>query len=223
MGEATSLNQNHAHGHHRAFFRLAVLAPFLLGAALHLSVLFLPLSALPMIFARLRYGRVIGILCGISNLAIVWSLSGRLNAALFFVVGVVLAITLAESLKLKLKLEWAVVASIGAMFLASSLLLLSYSHRNKVNPIKKFDSFVGSMVNQVAKSVEKYKATSSVSNPDLEKFLVDPEMTKKNIIHEFPGAVTITLLMLVLGNLLATLKFNFAEIRQELGLGEDFF
>lgn len=222
MGGTASLNHNQQ-SHHRAFFRLAVLAPFVLSAALHLSVLFLPLAALPMIFARLRYGRFIGVLCALSNLAIVWSLSGRLNAALFFVIGVVLASTLAESLKLKMKLEWAVIFSIGTMTLAASLLLLSYSHRNNLNPVKKFDAFVGSMVNQVAQSVERYKATSSVSNPDLEKFLVDPEMTKKNIIYEFPSAATIMLLILSVGNLLLTLKLNFAGVREQVGLKEDFF
>ncbi|MGE4232226.1 MAG: DUF2232 domain-containing protein [Bacteriovoracia bacterium] len=210
-------------GSGKTLFKLAVAVPFFLGSALYLSIIFAILSAMPMIYAHLRFGRLYGVLCSVTNIAIVWALSGRENAAIFFVLGVVPAATIAESFRLKLKLEWNVVATIGMMLLVSTTLLLSYSHKFKINPIEKLDSFVGDVVAQVAENIEKYKASSAISSQELEKFLVDPEMTKKNILYELPSAVTIFLLIVVASNLLLSLRFNLNNVRTYLGLEEDFF
>ncbi|MEW6058324.1 MAG: DUF2232 domain-containing protein, partial [Bdellovibrionota bacterium] len=217
------MNQPAALGGGRALFRLAVAVPFFLSAALYLSVIFAAFSALPLIYTHLRYGRVIGILSSLTNIALVFAASGRVNSAVFFVVAVVLAAAIAECVKLRLKIEWNVVFSVGVMLLVSILLLLSYSHKFDINPIQKLEGFVASFVDQVAGNVEKYKATSNLSSQDLDKFLVDPEMTKRNILYELPSAITITLLMLTVGNVLLMLRLNIHHAREALKLSPDFF
>jgi hypothetical protein len=207
----------------RTHLRLTFAVPFFLAAALYLSVLFAALSALPLIYAHLRLGRVVGILCSLSNLALVFALSGRMNAAAFFVLAVVLAATIAECVKLRMKLEWNAIFSVGVMLLVSALLLVSYSRKYHVNPWQKLDTFVGSIVTQVAENVEKYKDSPSISSQDLDKFLVDPEMTKRNILFELPSAITISLLLIAVGNILLMLKLNFQGVRSQLGLEADFF
>lgn len=207
----------------RALFRLAVVVPFFLGAALYLSVIFAVFSALPLVFAHLRFGRMGGVLCSITNTALVLVASGRVNAAVFFVLAAVLAAAISECLKLKLRLEWTAVFSVGTMLLVSALLLLSYSHKFNINPIARLDSFVGSAVEQVASNIEKYKASSAVSSQDLDKFLVDPEMTKRNILFELPSAITISLLMVAVGNILLLLRLNLQGVRDSLRLEADFF
>lgn len=207
----------------RALFRLVVVVPFFLAGALYLSVVFAIFSALPLVYAHLRFGRLTGILSSITNVALVFALSGRMNAAVFFVLAVVLGACIAECIKLKLKLEWATVFSVATMLIVSLLLLASYSAKFHINPIQKLDSFVGLMVNQVASNVEKYKSSSSVSNQDLEKFLVDPEITKKNILYELPSAVTISFLVLALANIMLTIRLNLRAARDGLGIAPDFF
>ncbi|MBI3543418.1 MAG: DUF2232 domain-containing protein [Deltaproteobacteria bacterium] len=210
-------------GSGRALFRLAVAVPFFLGAALYLSVIFAAFAALPLVYAHLRFGRVAGILCSLTNMALVFAVSGRMNAAVFFVLAVVLGASIAECAKLKLKVEWNVVFSVGVMLIVSSLLLLSYSHRFNINPVQKLDAFVGTMVEQVANNVEKYKASTTLSSQDLDKFVVDPEMTKRNILFELPSAITITLLIVAVGNLLLLLRLNLQGVRDAQRLESDFF
>jgi hypothetical protein len=217
------MNQPTSIGGGRALFKLASAVPFFLGAALYLSVIFAPFSALPLIYAHLRFGRTAGILCSITNMALVFAASGRMNTAVFFVLAVVLAASVAECAKLKLKLEWNVVFSVAMMLLVSALLLVSYSHRFNINPIQKLDGFVGSVVDQVANNVEKYKASSSISSQDLDKFVVDPEMTKRNILYELPSFVTISLLLVAVGNLLLLLRLNLQGVRDALHLEREFF
>ena len=210
-------------GNGKALFRLAFAAPFFLGAALYLSVIFAMFSALPLIYVHLRFGRMVGILASVTNMALVFALSGRVNAAVFFVVAVVLAASIAECVKLKLRLEWNVVTSVLMMLLVSGLLLLSYSHKFNINPIQKLDAFVGSAVQEIADNVEKYKASSTISSQDLDKFLVDPEMAKRNIIYELPSAVTISLLVLAIGNILLLVRLNLYGWRGQRILSPDFF
>lgn len=222
MGTPETLQQP-ALSNGRALFRLAVAVPFFLAAALYLSVIFAVFSALPLIYAHLRFGRFAGILCSVTNMVLVFAASGRANAAVFFVLAVVLGAAMAEFVKHKIKLEWSAIFSIVIMSVTSLLLILSYSHKFNINPIEKLDSFVGSMVDQVAGNVEKYKASSSVSNQDLEKFLIDPEMTKKNILYELPSAATIILLIVVVSNMLLMLRLNLMNVRENYGLSSDFF
>lgn len=210
-------------GNGKALFRLAFAAPFFLGAALYLSVIFAMFSALPLIYVHLRFGRMVGILASVTNMALVFALSGRVNTAVFFVVAVVLAASIAECVKLKLRLEWNVVLSVVMMVLVSGLLLLSYSHKFNINPIQKLDAFVGSAVQEIADNVEKYKASSTISSQDLDKFLVDPEMAKRNIIYELPSAVTISLLILAIGNILLLVRLNLCGSREHTMLSPDFF
>src|SRR4051812_33933171 len=205
---STTMNQPTSLGGGRTLFRLAVAVPFFLGAALYLSVIFAAFAALPLLYAHLRYGRVAGILCSITNMALVFAASGRMNAAVFFVLAVVLAAAIAECVKLKLRLELSAVFSIGVMIVVSGLLLLSYSHKFGINPIQKLDAFVGTVVEQVASNVEKYKAGGTISSQDLDKFVVDPEMTKRNILFELPSAVTISLMIITFANMLLMLKLN---------------
>jgi len=210
-------------GQRKPIFRLAAFVPFFLGAALYLSLIFAIFAALPLIYSHLRLGRVGGMLCSITNTAIIWALSGRENAAVYFVLAVVPAIAISECLKLKLRIEWNVVYTVVTTVLVSALLLVSYSHKYKINPLQKLDSFVEDVVHQVGANVEKYKATSSISSQDLEKFLVDPEMTKRNILYELPCAITITLLVLAVSNLLLVLRLNFNGVRSALGLQPGYF
>lgn len=217
------MNQPASVGSGRALFRLAVAVPFFLGAALYLSVIFAAFAALPLVYAHLRFGRVAGILCSITNMGLVLAVSGRVNAAVFFVVAVVLAAAIAECVKLKLKIEWNVVFSVGMMLLVSALLLLSYSHKFGINPIQKLDAFVGSVVDQVANNVEKYKSSSAISSQDLDKFVVDPEMTKRNILTELPSAITISLMVIAVANLLLMLRWNLLGVRDSQRLDVSFF
>jgi len=217
MNQPTTINGG------RALFRLAVAVPFFLPAALYLSVLFAVFSALPLVYAHLRFGRLAAIVCSITNMALVFILSGRSNAAAFFVLAVVLAAAIAECVKLRLKVEWTTLFSVGVMLLVSALLLVSYSHHYHINPFQKLDAFVGTLVDQVANNVEKYKDSSTISSQDLDKFLVDPEMTKRNIIYELPSAITISLLILAVSNLLLLLRLNLQGARDLLKLDADFF
>lgn len=207
----------------KALCRLAMVVPFFLGAALYLSVVFAAFSALPMVYAHLRFGRLFGILSSITNISIVLVASGRSNAAVFFVIGVVLAAVISEGIKLKLKVEWSAVFSVVVMLGVSALLLLSYSKKFNVNPLQKLDAFVGTMVEQVAGNVEKYKESSAVSSQDLEKFIVDPEMTKRNILFELPSFITISMLMIAVSNILILLRLNVGGARELLGIDRDHF
>ncbi len=220
---STTMNEPTTVSTGRALFRLAVAVPFFLGAALYLSVIFAAFSALPLVYSHLRFGRVVGILCSLTNMALVFAVSGRMNAAVFFVLAVVLAASIAECVKLKLRLEWNVLFSVGVMLVVSLLLLLSYSHRFHINPLQKLDAEVGAIVDQVANNVEKYKASATISSQDLDKFLVDPEMTKRNILYELPSAITISLLMIAVGNLLLMLRLNIQGVRDSQRLESDFF
>lgn len=208
---------------HRHLFRLVVAVPFFLSAALYLSLIFAVFSPLPIVYAFLRFGRIAGLVASLTNLALIIALSGRTNTAVFFIISVVAAVTMAECLKLKLKLEWNALICAGMMLFASAALLVSYSYKFQVNPIKRLDTFVGGVVDQLAERVEAYKASGAVSSKDLEKFLIDPEITKKNILYELPSAVTITFLIIVVSNLLLLLRLNFVGIRNLLKLAPGFF
>lgn len=203
--------------------KLAVIAPFLLGAALHLSALFKVFAGLPIVFVHLRYGRLAGIACAIVNLALVWLVSGRGDAAWFFVFGVVLGTALAESVKLKLKVEWSVLLSVLMMLSASGLLLLSYAHKVKQNPVGLVKSYVGAEVDEFVHNAEKYKSTAAMSSQDLEKVLVDPEVTKKNILEVLPSVTVISLLLLVVANVLLMVKLDLAQVRKKFGISLGFF
>lgn len=207
----------------KALFRLAVAVPFFLAAALYLSVIFAVFSALPLIYVHMRFGRLAGVFASITNMALVFALSGRVNAAVFFVLAVVLGATIAECIKLKLKIEWSVVASVLMMLLVSTLLLGSYSHKNNINPLQKVDAFVSSTVEEIANNVEKYKASATLSSQDLDKFLVDPEMTKRNIMYELPSFITIVLLVLAIGNILLLARLNISGVRGHPQLEADYF
>lgn len=220
---STVMNQPASVGSGRTLFRLVVAVPFFLAAALYLSVIFAAFAALPIVYAHLRFGRLGGILCSFTNIALVFAVSGRMNAAVFFVLGVVLAATIAECIKLKLKLELNVLFSVLVMLIASTLLLVSYSHRFGINPFQKLEAFVGGVVEQVANNVERYKASSTISSQDLDKFVVDPEMTKRNILFELPSAITIFLLAITVANILMMMRLNFQGARSSQGLDADFF
>lgn len=221
--ENASTMQNPNVGSGRALFRLAVAVPFFLGAALYLSLIFSAFSALPIIYAHLRFGRVAGIFCSITNIALVLAVSGRMNAAVFFVLAVVLAASIAECAKLKLKLELNALFSVATMLIVSALLLVSYSHKFHINPFAKLDTFVGSIVEQVGNNVDKYKQSATISSQDLDKFVVDPEMTKRNILFELPWLITVTLLGIAVANLLLMLRMNTHGVRDALKLEPDFF
>lgn len=207
----------------RTLFRLAVAVPFFLGAALYLSVIFAAFAALPLIYAHLRFGRLAGILCSLSNIGLVFVVSGRIHAAVFFVTAVVLAAAIAECVKLKLRIEWNVVFSVGVMLVVSALLLLSYSHKYNINPVQRLDAFVGEVVSQVANNVEKYKASSAISTQDLDKFVVDPEMTKRNILTDLPSFITIFLMVMTVSNVLLMLRLNLQNVRETLCVDSDYF
>lgn len=207
----------------KALFRLAVAVPFFLAAALYLSIIFAMFSALPLIYVHLRFGRLPGIAASITNMALVFALSGRVNSAVFFVLAVVLAATIAECIKLKLKIEWNVVISVVMMMLVSTLLLGSYSHKFNVNPFQKLESYVGSAVEEIASNVEKYKASATISSQDLDKLLVDPEMTKRNILYELPSAITISLLVLAISNILLIARLGLGGVRSHPQLHPEYF
>lgn len=206
---------------------LALVIPFFLGAALHLSAVFKIFSVLPLIFVFLRFGRAVGILASISNLAIVWLLLGRTEAAWFFVLGMVFAITVSECVRLKLRPEWVVLSATGMLLLAAVMLLMSYSHRSHKGPIELVVSYVSSEVDEFIRGAERYRestvVTSRFSSQDLEKMLADPEMTKRNILEAAPSVILISLLYTVVANLLLLLRLNVQNIRDALGLDAEFF
>jgi hypothetical protein len=194
-----------------------------LGAALHLSAVFKIFTALPLIYSYLKYGRLAGVLCSITNLAIVALVLGRGDAAWFFVLGVVMAASVSESIKLKLKPEINILLTIGMMLIASVVLLMSYAHKVHQGPVQIIQSYVGSEVDEFVKNAEKYKATETVSSQDLDKVLIDPEVTKRNLLDALPSIAVISLLLIVGANFLLMLRMNLRGVRERLALKPDFF
>ncbi len=217
------MNQPTALGGSRTLLKLTLLIPFFLASALHLSTLFRVFAALPLVYAHLRFGRLLGMLCSLTNLGIVWAISGRTDAAWFFVIAIVLSTTFAECIKLKLKLEWIVLYSISTMLFVSSLLLVSFAHKVQNHPLQILRTYISGQVDEFTKNAEKYKATATVSSQDLEKVLVDPEVTKQNLFEALPSVVAIVLFFIVITNLLVLLRLNFQGSQETLGLKTDFF
>jgi hypothetical protein len=153
----------------------------------------------------------------------VYLLAGRINAFVFFIVGITLSIALSECIRRKTRLEKTVLISMAAMLTVSVMLVLSYAYKYNVNPLSKLESFVGTVVDHISQNAAKYKATSTFTSQDLDKILVDPELTKKNILAELPSAATIGLLVLVVGNLLLLLRLNLCGSGHKLGVKPDFF
>lgn len=79
------------------------------------------------------------------------------------------------------------------------------------------------MVDKAATDIEAYKASGKVVNQDVDRFLVDPQLTKKNIVAQVPSLIGIFFLLLAVSNLLLVLKVNVLKVRDKLGLAPDFF
>lgn len=210
-------------GRRKAFVPLVFLVPLALSACLYLSAVFVFVSAVPLVFAQLRYGRLFGLVCAISNLAIVGLTSGSVNAALFFVVAVVLSAGLAECIRLTLKIEWTIVACSLLMALTSSVLVVSYSRSHHLHPIEEVGTYVGSVIDRVAQDIEVYRASGKVTNQEVERFLADTQATKRNVMLELPSFFAIGFILLTVFNFLILLRLNLLNIREKLGLGTSFF
>lgn len=203
--------------------RLALVVPFILSAALHLSAVFKVFAALPIAYVFVKFGRLAGFVACAINMAIVWALLGRIDAAWFFVVAVVFGATLAESIKLRLKVEWIVVTCISMMLLSAIILFTTYAHKKGSGPVAIVQSFVNSEVDEFVRNAQKYKETTSLSTQDLEKIIIDPEVTKRNVLESAPSVILISLLLMVVSNLVLFLRFNVNNVRRSLTLKADFF
>lgn len=208
----------------KAPLKLAVLVPLFLSAAFYLSVLFAFCAALPIFYAHRRYGRWFALFCCLTNFGIVFFASGPVNASGFLVLGIILGFILSESVERKIRPEKMMVSAVVGLWAVSGCLLMGYAYRYDVNPIDKLDQFIGRVVEQVGKSVEKNKlSSSSVSSQELEKFIIDPEVTKKNILYEMPSAITIFFLCLAVLNFFIAVQMNLAQVRKDYGLPADYF
>lgn len=205
------------------FVKFALLVPFFLSAALHITAVFKLFAALPMYYAFVRHGRFIGFVSTVTNIAIVWFLLGRVEAAWFFVFSITIAVSFSECVKLKLKVEWITIITMMMMLFTSSMLLISYSRKVRKSPIETVRMYLNVQVDEFLKNAEKYKDSANLSAQDIDKMLVDPEVTKKNILHSVPSVGTIFLLIMVASNLLITLRLNIQNTQKMLGLNKDFF
>ncbi len=205
----------------KMIYLLALALPFVLGASLHLSLVFSTIAALPIAFISLTRGRWFGIAAALSNTALVMALSSRETGAIFLVSGVVVGLSIAECLRAKRSPEVTAAITVGLILVAVFGLLVGYSWQIGQNPIKKLDAYVGELVretvNQVEQNAKRY-GQQKISNQDLEKLLIDPETTRKNIMAELPSTFLIGTLILVVSNLLLILRLNFGQIRQHLQL-----
>jgi hypothetical protein len=197
--------------------RLAVGVPFVLSSALYLSALFKIFACLPLVFLHLRFGRWIGLAASIGNMGLVWLISGKTDAAWYFVFALSLGWVLAEFIHYRIKIEWQVLAGVVVMAVSGAALFVGYAQKVQENPVALVKSFVGAEVDDFVRNAEKYKGTGSVSSQDFEKMLVDPEVTKQNLMDVLPSATAISLLLLAVVNALLALKLNLAGMRQRFG------
>lgn len=202
---------------------LVFLLPFVLSAALYLSVVFSVISALPIAYVYLRNGRPVGLLASITNIALVWLLMGQFNAMVFFLIAIVLGASLSEAVRLRFSPENAVAWTLGFVLLGMVTFLAAYSLRYQVNPFVKIEALISQVVDKVVLDIESYKATNQPTSKELEQILLDPQMTKKNIFRELFSTVSISLLLLVVANLLLFYRLNLSGVRARLGLRKDFF
>lgn len=202
---------------------LAWALPYALGAALYLSVVFAMFAAVPLVYIHLRQGRAAGVLCSATNLAIVWLATGQISAAVFFVTGVVLAAGLAEGIRLRLRPDG--VVGVGVLSMAGAMLLLvaTYSAKFQANPVERVQQVIASSVDKVAEDIERYKAQNRQVSNDLERILVDPQTTKRNIFNELPSVLGIVFLLLSAANFLLMTRLNPMHVREVLGLPKNFF
>lgn len=205
------------------FLKFALLVPFFLSAALHITAVFKLFAALPMYYAFIRHGRFWGIVSAVTNISIVWILLGRVEAAWFFVFSITIALTFSECVKLKLKVEWITLITMAMMLFTSSMLLISYSRKIHRSPIETVRMYLNGQVDEFLKNAEKYKDSANLSAQDIDKMLVDPEVTKKNILQSLPSVGLIFLLIVVAANLLIALRLNIQNTQKLLGLNKDFF
>lgn len=218
----TTANQ-HVMKRGQGFMPLVLVLPFALGAALYLSVVFALFAAIPLAYVSLKQGRFLGVVAGITNTAIVWAVTGQVNAALFFVLAVVLSATMAETIKLKFSPQLTVLNSVVGMMLAICVLMGTYSVKYKVNPFEKVESVISETIDKIVVDVEKYKAANQSTPQDLEKVLMDPQTTKRNVFNELFSSIVIFLLLIALGNYLLLTRLNPVGFRAALGLRKDFF
>jgi hypothetical protein len=203
--------------------KLTNVVVFLFPVAMHLSLVFKFFSALPIAYIFTKYGRFWGAFASILNLIIVWATVGRLDAAWFFVVAIVLGVTLSETVKLKLRIEWIIVLCVTAILVSSIFIFTYYSVKKKSNPIAMVQSFVSEQVDEFIVNVKKYKDSSSTNSQDFEKIIADPEATKKNILETAPSVLLIAILILVVSNLILFLKLKFNRLRRGVGFDTRFF
>ncbi len=218
-----TMNQQQAANNTRPFLMMMMLMPFVLAAGLHLSAVFKFVAALPLFYAHMRFGRFAGLVASATNMAIVWAVMGRSEAAWFFVLSVVMGAAIAECVKLKIKVELMVLVSIAMMLLASFVLLVSYAQKAHQSPLEVITGVVGTEVDEFVKSAKKYQESSAVTNQDLEKLLADPQETKKNVLQALPSVGLIGLLVMVVMNVLLIIRLNIQNVQKRLGLRANFF
>ncbi len=210
-------------GTNKFFFKFALIVPYILSAALHITAVFKLFAAIPIYYAFMKHGRFWGVVSAITNLAIVWLLLGRVEAAWFFVFSISLALTFSECVKLKLKMETIALVGMVMMFLSASMLLVSYARKIHRSPVETVKLYINSEVDKFLVNAEKYKESANLSAQDLEKMLIDPEVTKKNILHSVPSFGIIFILLTVAANLLIIIRLNISNTQKTLSLGKDFF
>ncbi len=207
----------------RTFTKIAWLAPFFMGAALYISIVLSFFSALPILFVHLRFGRFWGIIASVTNLAIIWYSLGSNDAAYFFVIAVVLATTTAEALKQKLSLEKVTILSVTMMLVASIILIISYASQHHIGVLDFGKQLLDGMASKIIKQAEEYKNSGAMNTQDLDRMLVDPEVTKRNLIETTPIVILISALVITVSNLLLCLKLNFGKIRNKNKIPLDYF
>ena len=202
---------------------LTTALPFVLAAALYLSVVFAAVAALPLVFAYLRFGRALGVLCCVCNTALVWLTAGQFHAATFFVLAVVTGTALTEGVRLRWQPSAVVGLSIAPMLRSLVLILGTFSAKYRVNPVERTQVLIGQAVDRVVEDIERYKKNHNATSQDLERVLADPQSTKRNIFNELFSVLGIATLLVSALNFLVMIRLNLAGSREVLGLKKLFF
>ncbi len=194
------------------------LVPFFAAGALYLSVVFAFFSAIPMVVAYVQGKRAYGIVAMLTNFALVWILAGALNAGIFLIIGVVLAVGIGEGLLQRQRIERMALATLLYMSLACVSLGLGYGKAAGVNILKEGRALIGITVDRLAEDIEKHKSSGKPITQELDEFVTDPQLAKDNIIREFPSAALLLFFVLIVINILVLVRLHLSRFSELIGV-----
>lgn len=188
--------------------------PFFSSAFFFLSTFCAVFAPLPILFLFLKKGRKWAWLAAATNGLIVGWVAGAISFSFYSVFVLVLALTLPELLKRKLKLERVAGLTLLAMAFSGIVWTAGYAYFQHINPIQEVSTQINSFVDYLGQSIS---TNPGLMSPE------DLEERKQSLLTEFPSALAIFSLIMVWANLVLLLKVNPNGIRESLGLDASFF